>query len=218
MCLTMRGRLGEDRDCLDHSTSPVTPAPLSVTKGGLSCLDLCLHRTSSNAPHTVPQDLAAFKSEGCRNGFIKPLKPFGQFRMPRRSVSCCEIIGLAAAVRRSAPWSPELTGRIRGQGRWRARSKTASGRRGQRVYCRIMGLEAVTTVRDPDPGVAAVWAGWREWLSKMRMAPPRKCQMAAMRHLSGDSQMRWSRPRTGTRSTSPPSRHDDGAIGGNSVP
>jgi hypothetical protein len=50
------------------------PLALSVTKGGLSCLDLCLHRTSSNAPHTVPQDLAAFKFKGRDRGSIKLLK------------------------------------------------------------------------------------------------------------------------------------------------
>jgi hypothetical protein len=56
--LDYAGRLGEDRDCLHHSTSPVTPAPLSVTKGGLSCLDLAyiappvMHRT--RCPKTGP--------------------------------------------------------------------------------------------------------------------------------------------------------------------
>src|SRR5687768_7672072 len=113
-CLTMQGRLGEDRDCLDHGPSPVTPAPLSVTKGGLSFLDLCLHRTSSNASHTVPQDLAAFKFKGRGHGLIKPLKPLAKFRMPRPSANYCEIIGLAAAARRSAAVAASIDGHGKG--------------------------------------------------------------------------------------------------------
>jgi hypothetical protein len=50
----------------------------------------------------VPQDLAAFKFKDRGHGFIKPLKPLRKFRMPRPSASYCEIIGLAAAARRSA--------------------------------------------------------------------------------------------------------------------
>jgi hypothetical protein len=142
-------------------TSPVAPAPLSVTKGGLSCLDLCLHRTSSNAPHTVPQDRAAFKFKGRGYGLIKLLKPLAKFRRPRSLASYCEIIGLAAAARRSAPWPPALMGTARGQGRWQSHSEIAGGRRNRHVYCQIIGLEAVMTVRDPDPGVAAFRSGCR---------------------------------------------------------
>jgi hypothetical protein len=72
--LDYAGRLGEDRDCYISGPHRSRQPPLSVMKGGLSCLDLCLHRTSSNAPHTVPQDLAAFKFKGRDRGSIKLLK------------------------------------------------------------------------------------------------------------------------------------------------
>jgi hypothetical protein len=105
--------------------------------------------------------LTAFKFKGRRNGFIKALTPLTKFRMPRPSASYCEIIGLGAAARSSAPWRPELTGKARVQGRWRARSKTASGRRDWRVYCRIIGLRVVTTVRDHNRVAATAWTNVR---------------------------------------------------------
>jgi hypothetical protein len=109
----------------------------------------------------VPQDWAAFKFKGRRNGFIKALTPLTKFRMPRPSANYCEIIGLGAAARRSTPRQPEFTGKARVQGRWRARSKTASGRRDQRVDCQIIGLRVATTVRDHNRVAARAWANVR---------------------------------------------------------
>jgi hypothetical protein len=147
LCLTMRGRLGEDQDCLHLDLTGRASPPLGY-EGGFVVSGPYLHRTSSNALHTVPQDWAAFKFKGRRNGFIKALTPLTKFRMPRPSASYCEIIGLGVATRSFAPWRPELTGTTRVQGRSRSHPKIASGRRDWRVQCRIIGLRVVTTVRD----------------------------------------------------------------------
>jgi hypothetical protein len=158
--LTMRGRLGEDRDCnISDLTGRASP-PLGF-EGGFVVSGPCLHCTSSNALHTVPQDLAAFKFKDHSHGLIKPLKPLAKFRMPRPSASYSEIIGLGAVARRSAPWRPELTGTARGQGRWRSRSTTASGRRDRRVHWRIIRLRIVTTGYDHNRVAATAWANVR---------------------------------------------------------
>ena len=111
----MRGRLGEDQDCLHLDLTGRASPPLGY-EGGFVVSGPYLHRTSSNALHTVPQDIAAFKFKGRRHGVIKALTPLAKFQLTRRPASYWEIIGLGATARRCAPWQPELIGKARVQG------------------------------------------------------------------------------------------------------